>query len=166
MIYQINHIWTAEINWKGNDRRSERNLYNCVRSLRKNPGLQRGLHPCTRDTGTMLYQLSYEATDVGRRSIVGSYVPLKEMSVNDIWNKSYMNPQLTCSQRQWLHSSVGRASHRYREVTVSNPVEVLNFFHASFRLRSCINSVHCDEHFFFKKIFVHTYLTSLMKGIR
>ena len=29
----------------------------------------------------MLYQLSYEATDVGSRSIVGSYVPVKEMSV-------------------------------------------------------------------------------------
>ena len=37
----------------------------------------------------MLYQLSYEATDVGSRSIVGSYLPVKEMSVNDIWNKSY-----------------------------------------------------------------------------
>ena len=35
----------------------------------------------------MLYQLRYEATDVGSRSIVGSYVPVKEMSVNDIWNK-------------------------------------------------------------------------------
>ena len=57
-----------------------------------------------------------------------------------------MNPQLTCSQRQWLHSSVGRASHRYREVTGSNPVEVLNFFQAS--LRNCINCVHCDDHFF------------------
>ena len=51
---------------------------------KKNSGLQRGLNPCTRDTGAMLYQLSYEATDVGRRSIVGSYVPVKEMSVNDI----------------------------------------------------------------------------------
>ena len=57
-----------------------------------------------------------------------------------------MNPQLTCSQRQWLHSSVSRASHRYREVTGSNPVEVLNFFQAS--LRNCINCVHCDDHFF------------------
>ena len=35
--------------------------------------------------------LCYEATDVGSRSIVGSYVPVKEISVNDIWNKSYMN---------------------------------------------------------------------------
>ena len=42
-----------------------------------------------------------------------------------------MNPQLTCSQHQWLHSSVGRASHRYREVTGSNPIEVLNFCQAS-----------------------------------
>ena len=48
----------------------------------------------TRDlaiTSAMLYQLSYEATDVGSGSIVGSYFPVKEMSVNDIWNKSYMN---------------------------------------------------------------------------
>ena len=43
-----------------------------------------------------------------------------------------MNPQLTCCQRQWLHSSVGRASPRYREVTGSNPVEVLNFFSGFF----------------------------------
>ena len=76
-----------------------------------------------------------------------------------IWNKSYvncryeitylsrehMNPQLTCSQRQWLHSSVGRASHRYREVTGSSPVEVLNVFQAS--LRNCKNCDHnCEDH--------------------
>ena len=39
---------------------------------------------------------------------------------------------LTCSQRQWLHSSVGRASHRYLEVTGSSPVEVLIFFSGFF----------------------------------
>ena len=41
----------------------------------------------TRDlviTGSMLYQLSYEATDVGSRSIVGSYVPVNEMSVKGL----------------------------------------------------------------------------------
>ena len=53
---------------------------------KKNSGLQRGLNPWPRDTGPMLYQLSYEATDVGSRSIEGSYVPVKEMSVNDLWN--------------------------------------------------------------------------------
>ena len=56
-----------------------------------------------------------------------------------------MNPQLTCSQRQWLHSSVGRASHRYREVTGSSPVEVLNFSQAF--LRNCKNCDHnCEDH--------------------
>ena len=55
----------------------------------KNAGLQRGLNPWPRDTCAMLYQLRYEATDVGSRSIVGSYVPVKEISVNNIWNKSY-----------------------------------------------------------------------------
>ena len=45
-----------------------------------------GFEPVTsRFTSAMLYQLSYEATDVGSRSIVGSYVPVKEMSVNDIF---------------------------------------------------------------------------------
>ena len=49
----------------------------------------------------MLYQLSYEATDVGSRSIVGSYVPVKEMSVNDIWNKSYMNCGNAMKMKKW-----------------------------------------------------------------
>ena len=44
---------------------------------KKKSGLQRGLKPWPRDTGAILYQLSYEATDVKSRSIVGSYVPVK-----------------------------------------------------------------------------------------
>ena len=60
----------------------------------------------TRDlaiTGAMLYQLSYEATDVGSRSIVGSYVPVKEMSVIAIWNKSYMNcgNEMKMKMKKW-----------------------------------------------------------------
>ena len=36
MIYEINHIWTAEMKWKWrNDHRSERNLCNCVRKPEK-----------------------------------------------------------------------------------------------------------------------------------
>ena len=62
----------------------KRNLCNCVKKPKKNPGLQRSLNPWPRYASAMLYQLSYEATDVGSRSIVGSYVPVKEMSVNDI----------------------------------------------------------------------------------
>ena len=38
-----------------------------------------GFEPVTsRFTGAMLYQLSYEATDIGSRSIVGSCVPVKQ----------------------------------------------------------------------------------------
>ena len=92
MIYEMNHIWTAEMKWnEGMIVAVKRNLSNCVKKPEKNSGLQRGLNPWPHDTGAMLYQLSYEATDVGSRSIVGSYVPVKEMSVNDIWNESYMN---------------------------------------------------------------------------
>ena len=43
-----------------------------------------GFEPLTSRLPVMLYQLSYEATDVGSRSMVGSYVPVKEMSVNDM----------------------------------------------------------------------------------
>ena len=103
MIYEINHIWTAEMKWKWrNDHCSEHNLLH-KEAWKKNSGLQRGLNPWPCDIGAMLYQLSYEATDIGSRL-----------------------------HSQWLHSSVGRASHRYREVTDSNPVEVLNFFSGSF----------------------------------
>ena len=36
MIYEINHIWTAEMKWKWrNDRRSECNLCNCVKKPEK-----------------------------------------------------------------------------------------------------------------------------------
>ena len=33
--------------------------------------------------GAMLYQPSYEATDVGSKLILGSYVPVQDMKVND-----------------------------------------------------------------------------------
>ena len=65
-------------------------------------------------------------------------------------SREHMNPKLTCSQRQWLHSSVGRASHRYREVTGSSPVEVL---HAS--LRNCKNCDHnCEDHSSFDLVII------------
>ena len=75
-------------------------------------------------------------------------------------SREHMNPKLTCSQRQWLHSSVGRASHRYREVTGSSPVEVLNFFQAS--LRNCKNCDHnCEDHSLFDFISaVHIWFIS------
>ena len=76
-------------------------LCNCVKKPEKNSGLQWGLNPWPRDTGAMLYQLSNEATDVGSVSVVVSYVPVKEMSVNDIWNKSYVNCGNEMKRKKW-----------------------------------------------------------------
>ena len=78
-------------------------------------------------------------------------------------SQEHMNPQLTCSQRQWLHSSVGRASHWYCEVTGSNPVEVLNLFQAS--LCNCMNCVHCDDHFFISKSLLSNCLLADNSGL-
>ena len=64
---------------KNDPRSCNRNFYNCVKKPEKNSGLQQGLNPWPPNTGATLYQLSYEATDVGSRSIVGSYVPVKDM---------------------------------------------------------------------------------------
>ena len=47
-----------------------------------------------------------------------------------------------------------------REVTGSNPVEVLNFFQAS--LRNCINCVHCDDHFFIFSLSIVQFLFNLL----
>ena len=100
--------------WKWrNDRRSERNLCNCVKKPEKK---------------------IQDFNGVWTRDIA---IPVR----CSFLSREHMNPQLTCSQRPWLHSSVGRASHRYREVTGSNPVEVLNFFFQA-SLRNCINCVH------------------------
>ena len=41
MIYEIDHIWTAEMKWKWrNDRRSKRNLCNCVKKPKKKTNKQ------------------------------------------------------------------------------------------------------------------------------
>ena len=48
-----------------------------------------------RDTGAMLYQLSYEATHWERGQLIEFLL-------------------INLAPNVWLHSSVGRASHRYR----------------------------------------------------
>ena len=61
----------GELKWR-NDRRSETQFVHLHKEAwKKNSGLQRGLNLWPRDTGAILHQLSYEATDVGSRSIVG-----------------------------------------------------------------------------------------------
>ena len=55
-------------------------------------------------------------------------------------SQEHANPQLTTPNVSGFIAQLVRASHRYREVTGSNPVEVLNFFQDS--LCNCINCVH------------------------
>ena len=144
MIYEINHIWTAEIKWKWrNNRCSERNLCNCIKKPeKKNQDFNvRGLNLWPHDTGAMFYQLSYEATDVGSRSILHSYAPVKEISVNDIWNNNWPAPNISGFIAQLVEHRTSIARSR-----VQTPLNSWIFFQAS--LRNCIKCVHCDDHFF------------------
>ena len=85
-----------------------------------------------------------------------------------IWN-SRLNSK-TCSQRQWLHSSVGKALHWYREVTGSKPRWSPEFFSGFFtqlhKLRSLRRSF---LHFHFISavhIWFISYIISTQSGIR
>ena len=95
---------TTKINWnqmKNNPRSYDRNCYNCVKKPEKNSGLQWGLNPWPCDTGATLYQLSYEATDVVSRSILGSYVPVKDMWMNDAYEINHMWTADMKSNEEW-----------------------------------------------------------------
>ena len=73
---------------KNGPRSCERNLCNCVRSLKKIWDFD---EIWTRDLVILLRrsnQLCYEATDVGSWSIMCSYVPVKKMNVIE---KSFMS---------------------------------------------------------------------------
>ena len=74
-----------------NDPRSyNRNFYNCVKKPEKIQDFN----------GATLYQLSYEAT-VGRRSILGSYVPVKDMWVNDAYEINHVWTADMKSNEEW-----------------------------------------------------------------
>ena len=67
----------------------------------------------------------------------------KIQDFNGVWTRDLAIPVRCSNQLSYEATNVSgfiaqlvRASHRYREVTGSNPVEVLNFFQAS--LRNCI----------------------------
>ena len=67
----------------------------------------------------------------------------------NIWTHNWPAPNVSGFIAQLVEHRTGN-----REVTDSNPVEVLNLFQAS--LRDCINCVHCDDHFF---ISINTYFS-------
>ena len=126
----------------------------------------------------MLNQLSYEATDVGSRSIVGSYVPVKKMSVNDIWNKSYMNCGNEMKMKKWSsqwtqfmklrkekNSGLQRGlnpwpfepdTSQFMQLRKEAWKKIRSRVHTKLKswsffrllLRNCINCIHCDDHFF------------------
>ena len=98
-------------------------------------------------------QLSYEATDVGSWSFVGSNGPVRNESMMKwymkwiiyelriwnqvkLWSSQLWAQYLQLRREAWkiqdfnvsgFIAQLVRASHRNREVTGSNPVEVLNF---------------------------------------
>ena len=87
-------------------------------------------------------QLSYEATDLGSWSFVGSKKPVRNQCV--IYEIFHI---LNCRVQyvKYFIAQLVRASHRYHEVWGSNPVEVLNF--PGFYIPNCINCVHdCEDH--------------------
>ena len=104
----VNNIWNKSYMNCGNKMKMKKWLSQWTQFMqlwkkpeKKNSGLQRGLNLWPRNTGVMFYQLSYEATDIGSRSIVALYVPVKEMSVN-VWNKSYyMNCGNEMKMKKW-----------------------------------------------------------------
>ena len=102
---------------KSDPRSCDRNFYNCVKKPEKNSGLQ-GLF-----FFFFFFKLLYAIVKI---AITTARIILHLISypqfTYDLFHmhhsltylsREHMNPQLTCSQRQWLHSSVGRASHRY-----------------------------------------------------
>ena len=78
-----------------------------------------------------------------------SYIINTHFFHRNIWTHNWPAPNVSGFIAQLVEHRTGN-----REVTGSNPVEVLNLFHAS--LRDCINCVHCDDHFF---ISMNTYFS-------
>ena len=149
MIYEINHIWTAEMKWIWRNDRKE-----ACKKKKKNRDFNGVWSRDLAITGAMLYQLSYEATDVGSRSIVGSYVPVKEMSVNDIYiffQASFRNC-INC-----VHYN----DHFF--IFISFPQFIYDLFHISWKWRNdrCSerNLCNCVKKPEKKKIYIYIYIS-------
>ena len=70
-----------------------------------------------------------------------SYIINTHFFHGNIWTHNWPAPNVSGFIAQLVEHRTGN-----REVTGSNPVEVLDFFQAS--QRNCINRVNCDDHFF------------------
>ena len=80
--------------------------------------------------------------------VLGRSINNNNIKIRNIYNQLHgkiWTQLIDLAPNVWLHSSVGRASHQYREVTGSNPVEALNFFRLL--LSNCLNwKIYCDNH--------------------
>ena len=118
---------------KNDPRSCDRNFYNCVKKPEKNSGLQRGLNHASFINSSfarsrvqaplkswIFFRLLYAIVKI---AITTARIILHLISypqfTYDLFHmhhsftylsREHMNPQLTCSQRQWLHSSVGRVA--------------------------------------------------------
>ena len=77
----------------------------------------------------------------------------KSQDFNRVWTRDLAIPVRRSNQLNYVSGFIVqlvRLSHRYREVTGWNPVEVLTF--SGFYIRNCINCVHnCGDHSLFDK---------------
>ena len=76
-----------------------------------------------------------------------------DFSVNDIWNKSYMNCGNEMEVKRWSSQWAQFMQLRkeaWKKKSGLTPLKSWFFFQAS--LRNCINCVHCDDHFFISNV--------------
>ena len=117
---------------KNDPRSCERNLCNCVKKPENKIRTSTGFEPVTSQYRSGSFFIWFHF----RSSLVHDSFHIHH-SHSSFWLE-HMNPQLTCPNVSGFIAQLVRASHRYREVTGSNPVEVLNFF---------IKCVHnCEDH--------------------
>ena len=135
MLFSFFFSWVISSMWKKKECRYERssrlirNLSNCEREAWKKFRLQRDSNPWP-----LRYRCSALPTELWSHScweqvnFSGSIMPLRVIQ----HYCGMMDPlKLTCSQQLWLHSSVGRALHRYRRGHGFESRWSLNFFQAS-----------------------------------
>ena len=134
MQYYSDWVCTAVMSKWRHERSSRliRNLSNCEREAWKKFRLQRDSNPWP-----LRYRCSALPTELWSHNcweqvnFSGSIMPLRVIQ-HCITLSGMMDPlKLTCSQQLWLHSSVGRALHRYRRGHGFESRWSLNFFQAS-----------------------------------
>ena len=145
-IYEIIHAFVLRLQIKvKNDHRSKfSNLSNWKEEAWKNQGFNRIRTRDLRDTGAMLYQLSYEAIHWERGQFIEFILVIHSRH----------------SPNVWLHSSVGRSSHRYRGGHGFESCWSLDFFRLP--LSNCLNwKIYCDDHssLWLSEVFIKTRST-------